>query len=164
MSTPPAKKRPTQADVAQRAGVSQTTVSHVLNNTAAISVPPETRQRILDAIAELGYVPDGTARSLRTRKSYTIASVIPDITNPFYPAFERGIQDVAERQGYDLIMYNTDGVAEKERKSLRSVQRGRVDGVIAVLFHLTADDLRPLLERNVAVVRLEARRQEIGDL
>ena len=157
------KKRPTQADVARLAGVSQTTVSHVLNNTA-ISVPAETRQRILEAIDQLGYVPDGTARSLRTRKTHTIAGIIPDITNPFYPAFERGIQDTAERHGYDLIMYNTDGIAEKERKCLRSVQQGRVDGVIAVLFRTTARDLRPLLERNIAVVRLEAMPQEVGEL
>ncbi len=158
------KKRPTQADVARLAGVSQTTVSHVLNNNTAISVPPETRRRILEAIDQLGYVPDGTARSLRTRKTHTIAAIIPDITNPFYPAFERGIQDTAERHGYDLITYNTDGIAEKERKCLRSVQQGRVDGVIAVLFRTTARDLRPLLERNIAVVRLEAMPQEVGAL
>lgn len=143
------------------AGVSQTTVSHVLNNNA-IAVPPETRQRILDAVTELGYVPDSMARSLRTRKTYTIAGIIPDITNPFYPAFERGIQDIAEQHGYDLIMYNTDGNAEKERKCLRSVQQGRVDGIIAVLFHVTAKDLLPLLERTIAVVRLEAVPKAVG--
>jgi LacI family transcriptional regulator len=158
------KRRPTQADVARRAGVSQTTVSHVLNNNNAIAVPPETRQRILDAVAELGYVPDSMARSLRTRKTYTIAGIIPDITNPFYPAFERGIQDIAEQHGYDLIMYNTDGNAEKERKCLQSVQQGRVDGIVAVLFHVTAKDLLPLLERNIAVVRLEARPKPPGPL
>jgi LacI family transcriptional regulator len=150
------KKQPTQADVARRAGVSQATVSYVLNNSATIAVPADTRQRIQDAIRELGYIPDRAARSLRTRKTYTIAGIIPDITNPFYPAFERGIQDLADQHGYDLIMYNTDGSAEKERKSLRSVQQGRVDGVIAVLFHLSAQDLLPLLDMNIAVVRLEA--------
>lgn len=158
------KRGPTQADVAKLAGVSQTTVSHVLNNNMAISVPPETRQRILDAIDQLGYVPDRTARSLRTRKTYTIAGIIPDIMNPFYPAFERGVQNVADHHGYDLIMYNTDGIAEKEQKCLRLLQQGRVDGVIGVFFQLTARDLRPLLERNIAVVRLEARRQEAGEL
>ena len=156
-------RRPTQADVARLAGVSQTTVSHVLNNNA-IAVPPETRQRILDAVAELGYVPDSMARSLRTRKTYTIAGIIPDITTPFYPAFERGSQDIAEQHGYDLIMYNTDGNAEKERKCLRSVQQGRADGIIAVLFHVTARDLLPLLERSIAVVRLEAVPKAAGPL
>src|SRR3954447_3471703 len=152
---------PTQADVARLAGVSQTTVSQVLNNMT-IAVPAETRQRIRAAIEQLGYVPDRTARSLRTRKTYTVASIIPDITNPFYPAVERGIQDVAERHGYDLIVYNTDGSAEKERQYLHSLQQRRVDGVVGVFFHLNARDLRPLLERNVSVARLESRVQEHG--
>src|SRR5215813_10516970 len=104
------KKQPTQADVARRAGVSQATVSYVLNNNTAIAVPADTRQRIQDAIRDLGYIPDRAARSLRTRKTYTIAGIIPDITNPFYPAFLRGIQDVAEHSGYDLVTYNTDGI------------------------------------------------------
>lgn len=155
-------KRPTQADVARRANVSQAMVSYILNGNSAVSVPPETRQRILEAVKELGYVPNVTARSLRTSKTYTIASIIPDITNPFYPAFERGIQDVAEQQGYDLIMYNTDGVAEKERKCLHSVQQGRADGVIAAFFHLTAKDLLPLLDMGIVIVRLEATPKQAG--
>lgn len=157
-------KRPTQADVARLAHVSQSTVSQVLNNNTAIAVPEETRRRVLAVIDELGYVPDTTARSLRTRKTYTIASIIPDITNPFYPSVERGIQDVAERYGYDLIVYNTDGILEKERKCLRSIQQGRADGVIAALFHTKVADLRVLLERNVPIVRLESRAQEAGSL
>jgi LacI family transcriptional regulator len=156
------KKQPTQADVARRAGVSQATVSYVLNNSTSIAVPDETRRRIQDAVRELGYIPDRAARSLRTRRTYTIAGMIPDITNPFYPAFERGIQDLADQHGYDLIMYNTDGSAEKERKSLRSVQQGRVDGLIAVLFHVNARDLFPLLDMNIAVVRLEATPKRAG--
>ena len=156
----PRVKKPTQSDVAKRAGVSQATVSYVLNDNPVFSVPVETRQRILDAVDELGYIPNGAARSLRTRKTYTIASVIPDITNPFYPAFERGVQESAESHGYDLIVYNTSGVAEKERRCLRSVQQGRVDGVIGVFFHLTARDLVALLERGIAVVRLEATKKD----
>lgn len=142
--------------MARRAHVSQALVSYVLNNNLAVSVPLETRQRIVAAMEELGYVPNVTARSLRTSKTYTIASIIPDITNPFYPAFKRGIQDVAEQQGYDLIMYNTDGKAEKEWKCLRAVQQGRVEGVIGTFFHVTARDLYPLLDTGIAVVRLEA--------
>jgi len=156
------KNRITQTEVARRANVSQAMVSYVLNDTATVSMPVETRQRILQAMDELGYVPNRAARSLRTNKTYTIAAIIPDITNPFYPAFGRGIQDVAEQQDYDLIMYNTDGIAEKERKSLLSVQQGWVDGVITVLFHLTAKDLIPLLETGLPVVRLEPSPKKIG--
>jgi len=156
------RNRPTQQDVARLAGVSQTTVSLVLSGPGASLVPEETRRRVLEAAERLGYVPDSNARGLRMRKTFTIASIIPDITNPFYPEVERGIQDVADQQGYDLIVYNTDGLEEKERKCLRSVLQRRVDGVVGVFFHLGANDLRPLLERGVHVVRLEPRAQETG--
>jgi len=103
--TPGRKRRPTQSDVARHAGVSQAAVSQALNNSTAITIPAETRQRIMAAITELGYVPDEMARSLRSRKSRTIASIIPDITNPFYPAFTRilsiiaGLSRRAEQRG-----------------------------------------------------------------
>src|SRR5581483_5987914 len=155
------RRRPTQADVARAAGVSQTLVSYVLNDKVVIAVPEETRQRILTAIETLGYVPDRRAQSLRTRKTYTVACVIPDITNPFYPAFARGIQDVAEANGYDFISYNTDGLAEKELKCLRSLQSGHIDGVIATLFHLKTAEMRSLWERDIAIVRFEARRPRL---
>jgi LacI family transcriptional regulator len=157
------KKRPTQADVARLANVSQAMVSYVLNGSSSVSIPDETRQRIQDAIHQLGYQPNRTARSLRTNKTYTIAAIIPDITNPFYPAFERGIQDVADQCAYDVITYNTDGLADKERKYIQSVQEGRVDGVVAVLFHTSAPGLFPLLDQNIPVVRLEATRKVAGE-
>ncbi len=146
------RKRPTQADVARAAGVSQSVVSLVLNDSPSISISAATRERVLAAIADLGYVTDGAARSLRTGKSLLVASLIPDITNPFYPAFERGIQDVADDHGYDLIAYNTDGLREKELRALRSVQRARVDGVIATPFQLTAADFSPVIDAGIAVV------------
>jgi len=155
-------KRITQADVARHAHVSQSLVSYVINDNAAISIPVETRQRILDAMDELGYVPNITARRLRSSKTYTIAGIIPDILNPFYPAFERGIQDVAEQHRYDLMMYNTDSDADKERRCIDLLVQGRVDGLIGVFFHVTARDLLPALERNIFVVRLEAGEKPTG--
>jgi LacI family transcriptional regulator len=148
------KGRPTQQDVARLAGVSRAAVSHVLTNNMAVAIPAETRERIQAAMRELGYIPDRSAQSLRTRKTYTIASIIPDITNPFYPAFQRGIQDVARQQAYDLVMYNTDGEAELERKCLQSVQEARVDGLIVVLFSLELDALQPLIERDISIVAI----------
>lgn len=158
------KKRVTQADVARRANVSQAMVSYVVNNSGTVSIPDETRQRILNAMDELGYVPNITARRLRSSKTFTIAGIIPDITNPFYPSFERGIQDVADEQGYDLIMYNTDGSEAKERKYVQSLLQGRVDGLVGVFFHLTVRDLTPLLEQSLYVVRLEAMQKKPGPL
>jgi LacI family transcriptional regulator len=147
-------RRPTQNDIAQLAGVSQSTVSLVLNETMTDSIPAETRRRVLDAIDRLGYVPDRTARSLRTNRTYTLAAIIPDITNPYYPTFIRGVQDVAESSGYDLVIYNTDGSPQKEKNCLRSVRQNKVDGLISVLFHLSAEDQAGL---GVPVVHLQLR-------
>lgn len=160
----PAMKRPTQADVAKRADVSQALVSYVINNNSSVTIPEETRQRIRDAMSDLGYAPNVSARRLRSSKTYTIAGVIPDITNPFYPAFERGIQETVDRYGYDLIMYNTDGTAERERKCLASFLQGRVDGIVGVFFHLRAMDLATLIARSISVVRLEAMPKVPGEL
>ncbi len=151
-----AAKKPTQNDVARHANVSQSMVSYVLNGNTDVTIPARTRQRILDAIKELGYQPSKAARSLRTSKTYTIAGVIPDILNPFYPAFQRGIQDVADARNFDLITYNTHADPDKERSFCNSMLQGRADGLIAVLFHVNAMDLLPLLERGIPVVRLEA--------
>ena len=150
------RRRATQADVARAAGVSQAMVSYVLNQSTQVTVPDETRQRVLDAMQKLGYVPNRAARSLRTSKTFTIGCVIPDIANPFYPAFVRGVQDVVDRNGYDLVMYNTDGLAEREKKAVRALLQGRVDGVIGVFFHSSARELALLLEQQIPVVRLEA--------
>jgi LacI family transcriptional regulator len=137
-------------------------VSYVVNDRLTRPVSDAARQRILTAIAELGYVPDRTARNLRRRKTLTLACIIPDITNPFYPALLRGIQDVADDHGYDVLTYNTDGTREKEARCLYAAQQGHVDGVATVLFHQTARELRGLVERGIAVVRLEAGRKEAG--
>lgn len=150
------KRRITQGDVAKKANVSQAMVSYIVNNNTTVTIPEETRQRIVDAMDELGYVPNITARRLRSSKTYTIAGIIPDITNPFYPAFERGIQDIVNQHDYDLIMYNTDGTVEHERKCLQSMLQGRVDGIVGVFFHLRAMDLITLIEQGIYVVRLEA--------
>ncbi len=152
MTTPSVRKRPTQDDVARLAGVSQTAVSAVLNAGSRVAISAETRQRVLDAVETLGYVTDGAARSLRTGRTFLVASLIPDITNPFYPAFERGIQDVADANGYVLTAYNTDGLREKELRCLQSILRARVDGLIATPFQVTSEDFAPLIRDGVPVV------------
>lgn len=140
--------------MARLANVSQPVVSYVLSGDPRAPVAAATRQRVLEAIEQLGYVPDHAARSLRSRRTFTIAGVIPDITNPFYPAFERGIQDVAEEAGYDLIAYNTDGRLERERTFLSAARAGRVDGVIMTPFHVPLGECVALAEAGVPVVAL----------
>jgi len=159
----PGRRRPTQADVARQAGVSQALVSYVLNGSP-VTLPDATRQRVLDAMDDLGYVPHGGARALRLDRTMTLALVIPDITNPYYPAVERGLQDSAEAAGYQLVTYNTDGVAEKERKAVRSIRETGADGAVIYDFHLGPDDYRSLLDVGTSLAMVVSTPGKVGDL
>ena len=108
-------------DVARKAGVSVATVSATINGSAFVS--PELRTRVERARADLDYHPDGIARSLRIRTSQTVGLIISDITNPFFTALVRGVEDTAQARGYAVTLCNTDDSLEKERaytKLLRS--------------------------------------------
>jgi len=155
--------RATQKDVARAAGVSQATVSMVLSGGGG-SIPEETWARITKAAKDLGYVPNRFAQALKTSRSMTIACIVPDITNPFYPSLIRGIQSIADGQNYDVIAVNTDGSPERERHFLDWARQGRVDGVVGVFFTLRAADFRPLVDAGVPVVRIESSRKTGGDV
>src|SRR6188508_1282802 len=99
-------------DVAQRAGISSMTVSRVLNGTGYVS--PATRLRVEDAIAKLGYVPNTLARSLRLKRTKTVALVLSDITNPFFTTLARGVEDVAGPRGFGVMFCNTDESESEE--------------------------------------------------
>jgi LacI family transcriptional regulator, fructose operon transcriptional repressor len=115
-------------DVAKAAGVSTATVSRVLANNAPIK--PETRERVLKAVADLNYRPNLIARSLRVQKSAKIGLVVSDIRNPFFTAIGRAVEDVAHEQGYSVLMCNTDEDPDKEELYLRLLYDENVAGVI----------------------------------
>ena len=102
-------------EVAERAGVSTMTVSRVINNSGYTS--REARERVEAAIAELGYVPNALARSLRFKQTKTLALVLSDITNPFFTTIARGVEDVANRHGFNVIFGNTDE-SEPSRRNI----------------------------------------------
>lgn len=120
--------RVTIAHVASRAGVSPTTVSHVLSGKRVVGAA--TRTTVLDAIRELGYRPNHVARNLRTRQSHMIAVVVPDITNPFYAVLSRGLADAVDALGYGSYVCNTDGQHDRERKFFHDVMDRGVDGIV----------------------------------
>lgn len=117
-------------DVAKRAGVGVATVSRVLNNSGYAR--PETRERVHRAAAELGFVPSQLARGLVSRSSETIGLVIPDITNPFFPAVTRGVEDGASEAGYTVFLCNTDNDPALEAIDVQKLRERRVDGIIFV--------------------------------
>lgn len=116
-------------DVAQQAGVSKATVSHVINDTRFVE--QETKQRVLEAIAELDYRPNAAARSLTTRKTGIIGMVIGDATNLFFSEMLMGVEGVIRSQNYGLVVCNTNEVLEHEDHYLNLVLGQRVDGIIA---------------------------------
>jgi LacI family transcriptional regulator len=144
--------RITIADVARRAGVSKTTVSHVLSRKRPVS--SVTRDRVEAAIRELGYRPDGVARSLRTRTSNMVALIIPDITNPYYPVLARGLEDGLGGPTYRSLIANTDRHPEREVEYLMDVCDRGVDGIVLDSFILTGEQLVELLPPGVPLVRI----------
>lgn len=128
----------TIAKVAKRAGVSLTTVSHVLNHADRVSA--EMRRRVEVAIAELGYVPNPQAQSLRTGRTNLVAMLIPDIRNPFYPELVKAAQSDLQAMGLDLLIFNTDVPGghsqEHSRQYLRHIRNRRIDGLIVGDFAL----------------------------
>lgn len=116
-------------DVAQRAGVSISTVSRVLNNTD-YPVKPETRVRVLKAIEELKFRPNDMARGLLMKKSRTIGLVVPDISNPYYPELSLGIEATASEHGYSVIFCNTSRKVEKLGQYVDVLLQKRADGII----------------------------------
>lgn len=128
----------TISKVAERAGVSRTTVSHVLNHAERVS--PHLRERVMAAIAELGYVPNPQAQSLRTGRTNMVAVLIPDIRNPFYPELVKTVQSDLEAAGRDTLIFNTDvpgGHSQQlGRDYLRHIRNRRVDGLIVGDFAL----------------------------
>jgi LacI family transcriptional regulator len=120
----------TLRDVALRAGVSIGSASAVVNSTAPVS--PEMREKVTRAVEELGYTPDGVARSLRLGRTRTIGLVIPDITNPHFAAMASAIEVACDAAGYTLMFCNTSDDAAKELRLLRLMRTQRVDGIILV--------------------------------
>ncbi|ALZ84790.1 LacI family transcriptional regulator [Pseudomonas oryzihabitans] len=115
-------------DVAARAGISYTTVSHVVNNSRPVS--PGVREKVEAAIVELGYVPSGVARSLRSRATGTFGVLVPNAVNPYFAELARGIEDHCERQGYSVILCNSDDDADKQLRYLRVLKERRIDGLV----------------------------------
>ena len=117
-------------EIAKRAGVSLGTVSHVLNNTAKVS--ESRRTRVLQAVQAAGYQPSQLARGLRRDTTNMIGMIIPDITNPFFPAVVRGAEDVAFSNGYRLILCNTDNDHSKELVHLNELRTYLPAGLIVI--------------------------------
>lgn len=147
-------KRPTQADVARLAGVSRATVSYVVNGLQDNQVSEETRQRVLRAVAELGYQPDAMAQSLRLGTTNTIGLLIPDMDNPHYWHIAKGVENEAQRQDHDLLLISASLDPDRELHGIRALSRRRIDGLILILSFMdyTNEEIRRLIRQKKALV------------
>lgn len=114
--------------MAKAAGVSTATVSRVINGQTVVT--PATRERVLSAVRRLGYQHNALAASLVKRRSNTLGVIIPDISNPFFPDVVRGLEDLAHKAGYNVILCNADLNLDKELEYFEVLRQKRVDGII----------------------------------
>ena len=140
-------------EVAESAGVSYATVSHVINNTRLVS--PETRERVLAAMDALNYRPNALARSLRQGKTNTLGLVLPDSANPFFAEISRSIEDEAFKKGYSVFLCNTELDTQRELFYVDVLSKKQVDGIVFVAAGDQADSLEFLVGRNMPVVMID---------
>jgi LacI family transcriptional regulator len=137
-------------EVAKRAGVSMTTVSHVVNQSRFVS--EATSRRVRRAMKELKYQPNALARSLRRKDTHTLGLVLPDSSNPFFAEVGRGIEDFAFSQNYNVLFGSSDGDLEKENAYLRVFIEKQVDGIIFVAAGESAKHIQALLAKKLPLV------------
>ncbi|ORM63456.1 transcriptional regulator RbsR [Pantoea rodasii] len=115
-------------DVARLAGVSTSTVSHVINNNRFVS--EQVREKVERAIRDLNYAPSALARSLKINQTRTIGMLLTASSNPFYAEVVRGVENSCYERGYSLILCNTEGDEERMNRSLETLMQKRVDGLL----------------------------------
>ncbi len=142
----------TLKELAARAQVHPSTISRVANNDPGLRIAPATRSRIEALLRETGYQPNGIARGLKLRQTNVLAVVIPDVTNPFFAALFRGVEDAAAPRGFNVLLCNTDGTPERQRSHLQSLEARRVDGVILASSFLRDPGVRDLRRKKVPYV------------
>ena len=150
----------TVTDVAKRAGVSPMTVSRVVNGSGPVS--PELRARVEQALAETGYVPNTVARNLRTKRTDTIALVMPDMTNPFFTALAQGVETAAREAGISLLLANTDQSEDEEARLVRMLLQRQVDGLLIIPAGSCAETVQLCRDQGVPLVVVDRRPERPG--
>lgn len=145
--------RVTIRDVARLAGVSPATVSKVLNEGRYVS--DTARQRVVDAVAKLGYRPNAVARSLKAKRTLTIGLITDDFEGVFTASMMRGVEEAANQHGFSVILCNSYGKPERERADLAVLLDKQVDGIILMSGYRVRERGAPALPlRHVPVVYL----------
>jgi LacI family transcriptional regulator len=158
-------KRPTQQDVAKFAGVSRATVSYVLNGQTDghMLISEETHKKVSEAIKELGYVPDARAQALRSGNTKTIGLIIPDVDNPHFWEYAKGVENEALASGYSLLLSSMELNIEYGEDIFQDLSRQRVDGLILMGSFINRSEkaqkiLQQSLKRRLPIVEISINR------
>jgi LacI family transcriptional regulator len=146
-------------DVASRARVSATTVSHVINGTRRVDAA--TAARVESAIAQLGYRPNALARSMRRGRTHTVGVIVPDIANPFFGDLARWLEDALFEADHSAIICNSDGDPRKEARYLDVLRAKQADGLLLIAASQPSERLRELVEGGPPTIVID---RELGDL
>lgn len=150
----------TMHDIAERAGVSVTTVSHVINQTRPVS--EKLRQAVASAMDDLGYQPNRLARSLRRGRTQTIGMVAPDSSNPYFAEIAHAVEAAAFAQGYSVILCNTQMDMARETFYANVLLEKRVDGIIFVAAGDSAQQIRALQQHRQPIVLVDREVQGVA--
>lgn len=142
-------------DVARHAQVSPSTVSRVLNNRA--SVDPRLAERVHASVEQLGFRRNHVARNLRRQQTSLWAMIISDVSNPFFTSMVRGVEDVAQRAGFSVVLCNSDEDLEKEARYIIAAESNRMAGVLISPSSPSDTDLTPLVRAGTPVVVIDRR-------
>jgi LacI family transcriptional regulator len=140
-------------DVAQLAGVSISTVSHVVNNSRGVS--DEARAQVVQAMAQLDYRPNALARSLRRQKTHSLGMIVPDNANPFFAEIARAIEDRGFAHGYSIILCNSDGNLQKQAAYVDLLVERRVAGILFVAAGVSTELVDDLQRQRVPLVVID---------
>jgi len=153
--------RITIRDVAKECGLALSTVSNALAGKQYVREP--TRIKVEKAAERLGYRASALARALRMDRSFTIGVLVPDLINPAFPAYVRGVEDIAIREKCNLFLCNTDGEEAKQLWHMRGLLDRRVDGMVLIAQHVESPAVRALLAANTPFVLVQRRSSRFPD-
>ncbi|MGI6132765.1 MAG: LacI family DNA-binding transcriptional regulator [Bacillota bacterium] len=142
-------------DVAKKVGVSTATVSRALSNSGYVR--KDLKEQIQQVARAMDYQPNSLARGLVTKESHILGLIMPDISNPFFPAIARGVEDVANENGYNVLLCNTDGSSGKETDYINVLRSRQADGVIFTTSQVNPKNARILIDAGIPVVLADRR-------
>ena len=149
------EKRVSLKDIARKVGVSTALVSYVLNNKKENRISKAVAQKIREAAQALNYRPNHIAKSLKTRKTFTLGLIVADIANTFFSTLARIIEDEAEANGYTVIFASSDEKAERSQKLTEVLLDRQVDGIILAPAEGTEAHIRSLQEKGIPLVLID---------